>query len=123
MKIHQRIGKRRNSVALGVEQLDERLVPAGNVVGVVENGNLILTGDGEDNAIEIRRGINAIRILGLAGTNVNGAPGQEDFVGVFKDVIINLKAGDDLVSLEGGGGGTAAVIARDLVITGGNGSD
>jgi hypothetical protein len=106
---------------LGVERLDERIVPAGNVTAVFQNGQLILTGDGEDNSIELRNGFD-FRVAGLDGTTINGAAGFDDFSGV-KDVIINLKGGEDTVSLEGGGGGTAAVISRDLIFTGGGGAD
>lgn len=106
-----------------LEILEQREVPAGNVTGVAQNGNLYLTGDGADNSIEIRKGVSNIRILGLSGTSINGAGGLEDFSGVFKDVIINLKGGDDLLNLEGGGGGTAAVVYRDLIFRGGGGAD
>jgi hypothetical protein len=122
MKLSTAKSSRAARVRLGVEQLGERLVPAGSVTGVVANGSLFLTGDGEDNTIEIRKGLTQIRIHALDGTTINGA-GFVDFVGVFKDVFVNLKGGDDVLHLEGGGGGTAAAIGRDLIFFGGDGDD
>ena len=108
---------------LGLERLDDRIVPAGNVTGVVQNGILTLTGDGEANSIVVRAGINnAVRITGTAGTTINGG-GLVDFSGAFKDVIILLGGANDSVNLEGGGLGTAARVSRDLVFYGGGGAD
>jgi hypothetical protein len=108
----------------GLETLERREVPAGNVTAVIQDGSLILTGDGEDNILEIRKGLDhGVRVVGMAGTAINGAVGLEDFHGAFKDVVLNLKAGDDVVTLAGGGAGTAADIGRDLLIKGGAGHD
>lgn len=108
---------------LGLERLDDRIVPAGNVTGTVENGILTLTGDGEANSIVVRAGLtSSVRIQGIDGTTINGG-GIEDFSGAFKDVIILLGGANDSVSLEGGGLGTAARVSRDLVFYGGGGTD
>jgi hypothetical protein len=110
-------------VNLGLQRLDDRILPAGNVTGTVLNGILTLTGDGEANSIVVRAGINSgVRIQGIGGTTINGG-GIEDFSGAFKDVIILLGGADDTVNLEGGGLGTAARVSRDLVFHGGGGAD
>jgi hypothetical protein len=103
--------------ALALETLERRDVPAGNVLGVVQSGSLILTGDDLANEIEIRILDDKVRILGQNGTTVNGAA-SEVFGGVFKDVVMKLKGGDDILDFD-----NQAVVNRDLVFYGQSGAD
>src|SRR5262245_2693277 len=83
MKSHQP-GSRAN---LGLERLDDRIVPAGNVTGTVLDGTLTLIGDPQSNNIEISGFQGNIRVTGQGGTTVNGAA-SADFSGAYQDVVV-----------------------------------
>jgi hypothetical protein len=90
-----------------LEALEPRLAPAGIVAVNVKGGALTLTGDTEGNVVEIHDvggGQWAIRDATDSGTtfSLNGAAAQaEVLVTVTKGIKVDLKEGDDILTLEG----------------------
>ncbi len=121
----------------GIENLEERLMLAGNVTGEVIDGTLRLQGDVRDNWLQILQTTDSIfRVVGLdsptppegdpsdAPTRINGA-GQFFFSNVT-DITFNGKRGDDFVFLNGdtGQGATREVdLPGDLRLRGSFGTD
>jgi len=89
----------------------------GDVQVRVENGNLVLRGDGQDNNIIITES----GVSGRAGTTVNGERHLFIPEGVTNDIIINLKGGNDFVRVELPG--TNFAIPHDLALNMGSGND
>ena len=95
---------------------------AGNVHLQVQNGDLILTGDNQDNnIIVIQECCQTVVVNGRADTTVNGSSGRVDADGVTGDIIIAMNEGKDFVRVEITPG--VAVIARNLRINTGSGDD
>jgi hypothetical protein len=94
---------------------------AGNVQAMLENGDLIITGDdGDNNIIVIQECCNTVVVKGRADTTVNGSSSRFD-AEVMHDVIIRLNRGSDFVRVEvvpGVGG-----LTNDLKIHSGTGND
>lgn len=121
---------------LRVELLEPRALLAGNVAASVVRGNLVLSGDSQDNAFSIESGPNPgdFVIVGRldagntpAATTINQQT-QVTVHGVTKSVSVNLGGGSDDVIVgnsEALPGETPPVLAipRDLNIFGNTGAD
>lgn len=117
---------RKQVTKLGIEELENRCVPAGNVLAVagpVEWSSfpaLSITGDDEANEIRVVfEGYGQVRIEGLNGTTVNGLPAfridQELPIG---NVHVDMGSGDDAVTMAWEG-----VADPSIQIDGGLGND
>src|SRR5262245_54186121 len=109
---------------LGVERLDDRIVPAGNVTVEFVPGELgnevFLTGDSLGNNVQIRSGDvpNQVVIQGI-DTTLNGSTESLTFDGIL-EVFANLGAGDDTLTASQL---KLTSIAAFLVVDGGDGND
>ena len=90
---------------------------AGNVQVSVQDGDLLIQGDGADNNIIITE----TGVAGRAGTSVNGQPHVFIPEGATGDVDIGMQSGDDFVRVELPG--TNFAIPDDLKISTGSGDD
>jgi hypothetical protein len=99
---------------LRLEQLEARCLLAGNVTAAVVNGSLVVTGDAQDNTIEIFQTAQGIQVLGMA-TTVNGGT-SFTAVGVTKDVVVSLGDGSDGLAFD-------LTVPRDLIIDMGAGDN
>ena len=110
---------RRAHAALRLEQLEERIAPAGVIVATARGGNLTITGDDGDNSIVIdNTGLagGEIHIVGLDGTTING---QAEVIlqGVTKGINARLGDGADTLRFDG------LVGSFKLAVDGGRGND
>jgi len=114
------MGKR----SLRFERLEGRLLLAGDVKWALSrSGDLTITGDQNpadvDDSIEIASlGNLTYRITGIGGTTVKGEASVE-IAGVKRNVIVDLKAGNDRVEFVSEGGG----FAKDVTAKMGDGTD
>ncbi|MEM8677739.1 MAG: hypothetical protein AAGF97_00160 [Planctomycetota bacterium] len=100
-----------------VESLESRKMMAGDVSARVVNGDLIVTGDNQDNEIYVfQMDADSYALFGESGTRINGLSGQP-FHGVSDDIRINLRNGDNKLALQG------VETNDDLIIRTGNGHD
>lgn len=103
-----------------IQPLERRQLLAGNVAVDVVNDDLVITGDGSDNAIEINADLldtTSLTITGVSDTTINGL-GEPAFVsGFFGHVIIRMAGGDDQVRI------SRADVPQDLQIDLGAGDD
>lgn len=118
-----------------VQSLESRCLPAGTVTASLSGSGITLNGDRQDNFIEVDLTPTGVFVRGVDGTNIKfGARTITDgsqlrlALGpqVTKDLAINLKDGDDAVSIYVGGSEetpVAATIGRDLKIDTGRGED
>jgi hypothetical protein len=127
-----------------VETLESRTLLAGNVTAVVEDGDLRITGDAEDNLVDVMVVNGDIVVQGVDGTTVNGS--SDPFVAfagtttIAGDLEARLRGGDDTLRLFGpltvAGrtsvrdhrgvtrlGITDVTFARDVRVTTGRGAD
>lgn len=104
---------------IGLEELEARIAPAGGVVVTQAGGSLTITGDADDNEIEITQvGVGEFQIAsGTSATTINGGAGPVVFQGVTKDLKFAMGEGDDSVTL------TDLNIAGNLTFDGGNGAN
>ena len=94
---------------------------AGNVQAILENGDLIITGDDRDNnIIVIQECCSTVIVKGRADTTVNGSDSRFD-TQVTHDIIIRLNRGNDFVRVEVVPG--VEGIMNDLKIHSGTGDD
>jgi hypothetical protein len=88
-----------------VQALESRTLLAGDVTAIVDDGNLTLTGDSEDNLVDVLVVDGDIVVQGLDGTSVNGS--SDPFVAfdgsttVPGDFVARLAGGDDTLRLFG----------------------
>lgn len=110
-----------------IERLEDRRLLAGNVTAAINGaGDLIIQGDGEDNAVSVEidsagnvivegDSTTTVDDSGLAGSVVSG------------DVIVNLRGGDDVVIIAGEEGPSTShrtsIPVEDIRITTGAGND
>jgi hypothetical protein len=75
---------------------------AGNVQASVEDGDLVITGDGRDNNIIVIQEsvLGQVAVIGRAGTTVNRERRRFDLEGVAGDIDIEMRGGDDFVRIE-----------------------
>jgi len=127
-------------IAFGLEELEERIAPAGAVTVAVHGGNLVITGDNLGNQILIDQdGLDAgqVRIssLSLWGdssdvTAINGSDVPIVISGVTGGIVANLRDGNDVLGvgymdITSGdvAAGSRTVISGDLSVNMGNGDD
>ena len=84
---------------LGLQTLESRDVPAGNVFANLTNGLLSLVGDDLANAVTIRVVGTSVTVTGNAGTLVNGLPSNSG-IGVVSAVQATLNGGDDSLRID-----------------------
>lgn len=132
--------RRRSGDHLEFQKLEPRTMLAGDVSVMISNINLVVSGDGADNQIQIIGTLNGgARVVGLNGTTING--GTDAFVSNLpglRNAQINLNQGNDEVDILGarfnkgitllGGSGNDMIMVRDssigsLNIQGGDGND
>jgi len=87
---------------LAVELLETRLLLAGNVEAVIENGGLFIRGDSAASGVSIhqvaqRRYIVTGFRYAAANTMVNGSFQPQRLYGVVNDINVNMQAGADIV--------------------------
>jgi hypothetical protein len=89
---------------LRLENLEQRHLLAGNVTVAVTNGDLVITGDGSSNFVEISATVNAGEyvVKGLflnAVTKINQGTNAVTVSGVTDDFNINLNGGNDKIRI------------------------
>ena len=116
--------KRRRLRRLGFELpelLESRTLLAGNVTAGLVDGNLIITGDADDNNVEVVVTVDGVVVRGLDGTTVNGSADDAilipDSDTVRGSLIANMGDGNDRIQIEG------VDVRRRITISGGNGDD
>ena len=103
---------------LSVEQLDNRLLLAGDCAAAMDaDGDLNITCDAEDNSIIVSQLGGNLTVQGQPGTTINGSPiplilGPVD----LDDLNIRMRGGDDFVSIAG-------IEADDVFVSLGKGDD
>jgi hypothetical protein len=114
------------------EPLEVRVLPAGNVsvsrVSSPEGWDLVVTGDGSANQIDIiQKSTDNYYVIGKSGTKINGVPNGSfkfTFSGITDDVLIDLGAGNDVLTMKGDGTGISDMDVDDLLrIRMGTGND
>ncbi len=112
---------------LRIESLERRMLMAGDVSVAAVRGNLVITGDanlgvGADESILIEHDGTNYSVTGLSGTTINGGAG---FVPapIARDIIVDLKTGNDNVEILGASINNRLVVPRNLTIRGGTGVD
>ena len=110
---------------LTLEQLESRRVLAGNVEAIVfPDGILRVTGDALANAIDIREleGANGLfktfRVAGRPGTTINGGPGPFVAFVPMDSLIVSLKGGNDIVTLDEASSAVEAIVGQFNILTG-----
>src|SRR5687767_10990720 len=85
-----------------LEALENRLMMNGNVLALLQSGDLIVRGDADDNQFVMsRRSTGAIRIKGLEDTTINGKK-SVDLPQPSDDLMILMQqGGEDHVSIQG----------------------
>lgn len=97
--------RRRGDRVVVVEALESRTLLAGDVTAVVEDGDLTLTGDGEDNLVDVMVVNGDIVVQGVDGTTINGS--SDPFIAfagtttMAGDLEARLRGGDDTLRLFG----------------------
>ena len=92
---------RHEAAMLRLEQLEERIAPAGMVAAKISNGMLTITGDADANSITITDeglAVGQILITGNDGTIVNGDT-SVTLDGFTKDMKISMGVGNDSVNV------------------------
>jgi hypothetical protein len=101
-----------------LETLEGRTMLTGNVLGVMLGTTLDLTGDAQDNEIEVVQiAPNTIRVIGHSGTTVNGLPDDLFVFGLLENIQADLHDGDDKAAFE------STVLPDSLNVTTGKGDD
>lgn len=99
---------------LGVEALEARDTPAGNVTVQLAGGQLFVIGDAADNAVSTQQDVfGNIVIFGVNGTTVNGQSSVFVGQGVLRDAIFQGGGGNDQIDVAG-----LLVIGGVSVVTG-----
>jgi hypothetical protein len=126
MKKHRKV---RSTRPLTFELLESRLPLAGEVLLSTSGGSLKVTGDELDNSIEIVQDANVAGTFQVIGNNgetfkLNGVAyvSGTDIPNILKDIKVDLKKGDDSVTITGDGIG-GNVTARNIDVKTGAGAD
>lgn len=91
-------GRKARRVALSPESLEDRVVPAGNVLAFLNNGVLHVWGDGADNRVWLAgAGEDAVVVATLDGTTINGGRTPVRFEGVGFAYDVQLRDGNDFL--------------------------
>jgi hypothetical protein len=100
-----------------VEWLEDRSVPAGNVVAIVQDGVLFVYGDVESNQVSVTAtGRQTAVVQPLAGTTLNGGTSAISFGDIKNGFDMRTGGGDDTLTVTG-------VEGRWIYIEGGDGAD
>jgi hypothetical protein len=85
-----------------IETLERRVLLDGNVSAALTGGDLVLSGDRQDNHVQvIRQSASTVRVAGLDDTTVNGRRSR-DFAASFDDLkILMRQGGEDHVAVQG----------------------
>ena len=79
-----------------LETLEGRTMLTGNVLGTMAGTTLDLTGDAQDNEIEVVQiAPNTIEVIGHGGTTVNGLPSDVFAFGLLENIQADLDNGND----------------------------
>ena len=111
------------SVDLDFDELEPRVMLAGDVTAVFDGSTLTLTGDGSANEVHVLRFFDSVEIVGTAGTSINGGQG----IGAIdpaslSNLTANLGGGADVLSLNTFGSGQLT-LTGDLNVTTAGGGD
>lgn len=115
-----------STLSAEVQALEQRTLPAGTVLAVASAGNITLTGDNNSNQVTIVVTAAGITLTGTDGTLIRkgartGTTLTLNTPNVTRDVTINLRGGDDALTVNVG---TAnLVIGRNLKIDASAGND
>ncbi len=105
-----------------VELLEDRTLLSGNVLVVVQDGDLVADGDGDNNSIEILFENGDLIVRGINGTTINGAATPfiafADSDTVPDDLRISLGSGDNSARIAQG-----VHVGDDLIFNSGIGED
>jgi hypothetical protein len=103
--------------APGLERLETRATPAGNVAAFASGGSVFLFGDAADNQVVLQQTQSGeVIVSGTNGTTINGAQSVSLGTGFPESVRIDLGDGSDSVQVFN-------QIAGSIVVIGGNGDD
>lgn len=118
---------------LQVERLEDRAMMAGNVSAWVSGGTLYIRGDDASNGVIVRQvSSTTYTVAGTSGVNldhlwdstrVNGSGRAQTFSGVYDDIDVSMNNGNDRIEFRGTSRSSPMVLADDLRVTGGRGSD
>lgn len=119
---------RRSLQCRETQALEARIVPAGNVVASMANGNLTLTGDNSSNRITVFESEGEIRIIPRSGTSttINGEQSVTLPGPISGNLKVKMKGGDDFVTVEADvgksvnanmGAGTDVLSLRTMTVT------
>lgn len=115
------------SLRLKAERLEDKRLLAGDVHVVVSHGDLEITGDDNDNHVEIRATANegeylilGVTVEGTASTLINGQP-SITVDGVDDDFEIDMRDGNNSLLFWAGQSGDPLVVPDDLDIRNGHG--
>jgi large repetitive protein len=105
-----------------LERLEDRTLLSGNVVAVVNHGNLVVTGQATGNEVLIQSAPSGLQVSSLDGTTtINGGPGPFTATGFTADVNVFMKHGSDVVDV--GGTGMLTSLPHNLLVVTGAGGD
>jgi hypothetical protein len=93
-----------------VSALESRTLLSGNVLFQFSGGVLRLTGDNSNNQIAITQNVEGLQITALNGTKLGGVTNGSQIISNPTSTFIDLKGGDDTLSLEKYLGGTVDVL-------------
>jgi hypothetical protein len=101
---HKKLASRKSAISnrrLGVEQLQARVLLAGDVTAAVTNGFLVVRGDNAANELTIERiSGDRVQVTGATGTTINGLT-QPAVLRVRKGYDIATGGGDDKLTVIG----------------------
>jgi hypothetical protein len=117
---------------LKLERLEDRSMMAGNVTVKITAGDVVITGDGNSNDIEISQpSLDRFKVTGRTSngalTKINGVSNRSFFYNLTSfndDIIINMNGGNDRIFVHGYDSGFGDLDAHDdLLINMGTGND
>lgn len=86
---------------LGLQRLESRENPAGNIQAALEGSFLTLFGDALDNQVRVTQTATAINVVGLTGTTVNGLPSVSFATPSVNAIEVKLEDGSDQLIMNG----------------------
>lgn len=87
---------------LGVEKLESRDNPAGNITAMMDSSTFFLIGDVADNQLSVTENTaGELIVTGLNGTTINGQESVNFGVVTQNNLRLNLRDGNDSVDLSG----------------------
>lgn len=112
---------------LRIESLERRMLMAGDVSVLIRSGDLVITGDvnlGDvAESIRIEHDGTNYSVTGLSGTTINGAGSPFQSAAVTRDIIVDLRTGNDSVEVKGLAVENRLRVPRNLTVRGGTGDD